>query len=118
LNKKIEPKKNFQSKIEKYYFELAGSLIPLDLVKEIIDKITDSQYNAYQRFWKQYPKSRNRYSQLKTEDLDHPFTHYEITDLLKQRDEVNYRIFSKLLLKMNDEEFDNYELEKHQYESK
>jgi len=114
----IESKENFYQKIEKYYSEIADELIPVDLIQMIIVKITNSQYDTYQRFWKQYPKSRKRYSMLKIEDLEHPFTHYEITDFLKQNDKLNYREFSKILLKMNDEEFDNYELRKHQYETK
>ena len=114
----IESKENFYQKIEKYYSEIANELIPLDLIQKIIVNITNSQYDTYQRFWKQYPKSRKRYSKLKIEDLEHPFTHYEITDFLKQNDKLNYREFSKFLLKMNEEEFDNYELRKHQYETK
>lgn len=114
----IESKESFYQKIEKYYSEIADELIPVDLIQKIIVKITNSQYDRYQRFWKQYPKSRKRYSKLKIEDLEHPFTHYEITDFLKQNDKLNYREFSKILLKMNDEEFDNYELRKHQYETK
>tara|TARA_R110000744_G_scaffold151843_1_gene265504 strand:- start:96 stop:467 length:372 start_codon:yes stop_codon:yes gene_type:complete len=115
---KLEPKNNFQSKIEKYYSELAGEIIPVGLVNEIINDITDDQYETYQRFWKQYPKSRKRYSELKIDDLEHPFTRYKITDLLKKRDKLNYRMYSKILLKMNDDEFDNYEQRKHQYETK
>lgn len=114
----IESKEDFYQKIEKYYSEIANELIPIDLIQEIIINITNSQYDTYQRFWKQYPKSRKRYSKLKIEDLEHPFTHYEITDFLKKNDKLNYREFSKILLKMNDEEFDKYELRKHQYETK
>jgi len=115
---KIESKNSFYQKIENYYSEIAGDLIPVDLMQNIINKITNSQYDTYQRFWKQYPKSRKRYSKLKIEDLEHPSTHYEITDFFKQNDKLNYREFSKIFLKMNDEEFDNYELRKHQYETK
>lgn len=115
---KLESKNNFYRKIEEYYSEIAGELIPNDLLKMIVDKITNSQYETYKRFWKQYPKSRKRYSQLKIADLEHPFTHYEITDFLKQIDNLNYRKYSKILLKMNDEEFDNYQLRKYQYETK
>jgi hypothetical protein len=114
----LEPKKNFRDKIEKYYTEIVNNQIPSTLLKELIDKITDTQYSNYDRFWKQYPKSRKRYSTLKIEDLEHSFTHDEITDFLKQKDSVNYRKFAKILFSMNDEEFNSYEIRKHQYETK
>ena len=115
---KLEPKKNFHNKIEKYYLELTENHIPIYLISELVNRITSSQYETYNRFWKQYPKSRKRYSKLKIEDLEHSFTHYEITDFLKQKEPTNYLKFSKILLKMNDEEFTNYEIGKHQYETK
>jgi len=118
IRNKLEPKKNFHSKIEKYYSELAENQIPADLIKNLVDKITDTQYDTYIRSWKRYPKSRKRYSELKMDDLEHPFTHYEITDFLKQRDSLNYQKFSKILLKMNDIEFVGYEKRKYQYETK
>jgi len=115
---KIEPKESFRRKIETYYSELAGNDIPTDLIKELVDKITDRQYSDYCRFWSQYPKSRKRYSELKMADLEHPFTHYEVMDFFKLKDPLNYRKFSKIFLKMNDEEFSNYEISKYQYETK
>jgi hypothetical protein len=87
------------------------------LLKDLIDKITDTQYKTYDRFWNQYPKSRKRYSELKMADLEHPFTHYEMTDFFKLKDPLNYKHFSKILLKMNDEEFDNYEVRKYHFET-
>ena len=48
----------------------------------------------------------------------HPLTHHEIIDFLKRNDEINYRKFSKMLLKMSDKEFDDCEVWKHQYENK
>ncbi len=115
---KIEPKESFHRKIEKYYSELAGNEIPTDFINELVGKITDRQYSDYCRFWSQYPKSRKRYSELKMTDLEHPFTHYEVTDFFKLKDPLNYTKFSKILLKMNDEEFSNYEISKYQYETK
>lgn len=114
----LESKDNFHNKIEKYYEELSGNQIPSELLSELVDKIADTQYDNYKRFWNQYPKSRKRYSILKLEDLEHPFTHYQITDFLKQKDFDNYRKFSKILLGMTDEEFNDYEIRKNQYETK
>ena len=84
---KLEPKENFHTKIEKYYLELAGDLIPPDLLNGLVDKITDAQYDTYKRFWNQYPKSGKRYSELKIDDLEHPFTRYMMTDFFKQKRE-------------------------------
>ena len=115
---KLESKEIFHNKIEKYYSELAGTQIPSDLMNELIDKITDSQYDNYKRFWKQYPKSRKRYSTLRLEDLEHSFTYFEISDFFKHRDFENYKKYSMILLKMTDEEFNEYEIRKYQYETK
>ena len=115
---KLEPKENFHSKIEKYYLELSEDKIPKNLLNELVDKITNSQYDNYKRFWNQYPKSRKRYSELKIEDLEHPFIRYEIIDFFKEKVQSNYQTFSKILLVMNDEEFMNYEKSKYQYETK
>ncbi|MEL1255913.1 hypothetical protein AAEO57_19125 [Flavobacterium sp. DGU38] len=85
---------------------------------ELIDEITDSQYHSYQRFWHQYPKSRKRYSKFKLEDLDHPFTQYKITDFFRDKDSENYKAYTRVLLKMTEEEFSDYEMIKYQYEAK
>ena len=115
---KLESKENFHNKIEKYFLELAENRIPKGLLNDLIDKITDTQYDNYKRFWTQYPKSRKRYSELKLSDLDHPFTHYEISDFLKNNDSENYKKFSMMLFKMTDDEFNDYEIRKYQYETK
>jgi hypothetical protein len=115
---KLEPKEIFRCKIEKYYYGLAGNQIPTYLLTELVDKITEMQYDNYSRFWNQYPKSRKRYSELKIEDLEHSFTHYVITDFLNLKDFKNYTKYSLILLKMTEKEFSDYELRKHQYETK
>ena len=118
IDNRLESKENFHSKIEKYYLEIAVDQIPVDLLNVLINKITDSQYDNYKRFWKQYPKSRKRYSELKIEDLEHPFVRYLIIDFFKTKAQSNYLKFSKILLGMNDEEFRNFEISKYQYETK
>ena len=114
----IEPKKNFYAEIEEYYFGISNNTIPIELLTEIIEKVTDKIYSDDKRFWKQYPTSRKRYSKLKFEDLEHDFVYYLITDFLKQKELSVYRNFSKRLLKMSDAEFDEYEKRKHWYETK
>ena len=115
---KIEPRLDFYSKIKEYYFEISDNQIPTELLNNIISKVTDEIYSNYKRFWKQYPKSRKRYSTLKMEDIDHPFIHYLITDFLKEKKIVESRSLSKILFEMNDEEFDKYLDQKDFYETK
>lgn len=115
---KIEPKKNFHLEIEEYFNGVSNNEIPKELLTEIIEKVTDKIYDDYKRFWKQYPKSRKRYSKLMLEDLKHPFVYDLITDLLKKKKLVEYRYFSKVLFAMNDTELDKYEKGKYDYETK
>ena len=115
---KIEPKQNFYSEIKQYFIGLADNRIPTDLLEEIILIVTDQIYNDYSRFWKQYPKSRKRYSKLKLEDIEHPFIRYRITDFLKAKVRSEYRSYSKILFQMNDDEFDDFEKQKEWYETK
>jgi hypothetical protein len=114
----IEPKKNFYTEIEGYYAGVSKNEIPTELLTEINEKVTDQVYADYKRFWKQYPKSRKRYSKLKLEDLEHDFIYFLITDFLKQKHLSDYRNLSKVLLNMNDKEFDEYEKRKYWYETK
>src|SRR5690606_1028230 len=101
-----------------YFIGLADNRIPTDLLEEIILIVTDQIYNDYSRFWKQYPKSRKRYSKLKLEDIEHPFIRYRITDFLKAKVRSEYRSYSKILFQMNDDEFDDFEKQKEWYETK
>ena len=114
----LEPKTEFYKKIENYYNLISENNIPQNLIQEIVNHITDTIYSDYSRFWKQYPKSRKRYSKLKLEDLEHPFIHYRIIDFLKLKDFDNYEKYSLILFKMNKKEFEELETYKYQYETK
>ncbi len=114
----IDTKKNFYAEIEKYYAEISNGKIPAELLVEIKETVTEKIYADYKRFWKQYPKSRKRYSKLKLEDLEHDFVYHLITDFLKQKELSEYRNLSKMLFKMDDTEFDKYEKRKYCYETK
>jgi len=114
----IEPKKSFYAEIEEYYVGISKNGITTQLPAVITEKVTDKIYADYKRFWKQYPKSRKRYSKLKLEDLEHDFVYFLITEFIQKYDLNEYRNYSKKLLKMNDEEFDKYEDRKYWYENK
>ena len=114
----IEPKKNFYTEIKDYYVGVSKNKIPTEFLTEINEKVTDKIYGDYKRFWKQYPKSRKRYSKLKLEDLEHDFVYFLITEFTQKSEPNEYRNYSKVLLKMNDEEFDKYEERKYWYENK
>ena len=82
---KIEPKRDFYSKIKEYYVGLTDNQIPTELLNQIITKVTDEIYSDYKRFWKQYPKSRKRYLSLKMDDIEHPSVYFMITDFLDEK---------------------------------
>ncbi|BAO54812.1 hypothetical protein [Nonlabens marinus] len=115
---KIAPRQDFQSKIEEYYFELAEGQVPNELLNQIISKVTDQVYSDYKRFWKQYPKSRKRYSALKMDDIEHLFILYMITDFLHEDNFSDSRRYSKILFKMNNDEYDKYLDNKDCFETK
>ena len=115
---RIEPKREFYSKIKEYYIGIADNQIPMELLNEIISKVTDRIYSDYKRFWKQYPKSRKRYSTLKMDDIDNPYIHFLITDFFDEENIAESRNFSKILFKMNEEEFDKHLEYKNWYETK
>jgi hypothetical protein len=52
------------------------------------------------------------------DDIENPFIHYLITNFLENRNLVEARNSSKILFKMNDEEFDKYLDQKDWYETK
>ncbi len=110
--------RDFFSKVRDIYLGRAENQIPEELLVEIISKVTDKLFDDYVRFWNQYPKSRKRYSTLKTEDIDHPFVQYLVTDFIKKVHPNRYREYSKVLLQMDDKEFEEYEKRKHWYETK
>jgi hypothetical protein len=95
-NKKAEPKDSFRDHIANYFTTISRNQIPIDLLYELIDKITNTQYDNYKRFWNQYQNQRKRYSKLKLEDLEHPF--YSLLDnrLFLSIKFRNYRKFSIL----------------------
>ena len=47
---RIEPKKEFYSKIKEYYVGISNSQVPTDLLNEIILIVTDQIYSDYKRF--------------------------------------------------------------------
>ncbi len=114
----IESKESFQAEIEEYYVRLSKNEIPDKLLNEIIEKVTTKIFTDYKQLWKQYPKSKKRYSKLKIEDLEHDFVYFMITEFIQKNELNKYRNYSKILLKMNDDEFDKYEERKYWYENK
>ncbi|TCP22362.1 hypothetical protein EV195_11211 [Tenacibaculum skagerrakense] len=115
---RIEPKQEFYSKIKEYYIGIAENQIPLELLNEIILKVTDRIYSDYKRFWKQYPKSRKRYSTLKMADIENPFIHFMITDFFQEKNIAESWNFSKILFKKNEKEFNEHLEYKNWYETK
>jgi len=114
---KLEPKKVFQSKIEKHFLTLADNKIPKENVIELSEYISNLIYEYYKECWKKYPKSRKRYSELKIEDLNNPFYQHRIFDFLKSKPDNNYIGFTRQLLGLNESEFLEFEKRKNEYEN-
>lgn len=113
----LESKKEFKSKIEKYFSNLADDKIPKKNVTELSEYITNLIYKYYKDCWKKYPKSRKRYSELKIEDLDNSFYQLRIFDFLKSKTDTNYIEFTIQLLGFNETEFTEFVKQKNQFEN-
>lgn len=113
----LSTKSDFYSKISTYYRELSSDQIPTELLNAIIAKVTHRIHNNYKHSWKKYPKSKERYSTLKIEDVEHPFIHYLISDFLESSKVSNTENYAKILLKMNDQEYVEYLERKRFYEN-
>ena len=114
----LESKANFYTKIEAYYAELTQGRIPEEMFNVVVSRVTEELHANYKRFWRKYPKSRKRYSKLKTEDINHPFIHYLITDFFEEKEVSEIEEYSLLLFKMNKEEYKQYLDRKLWYETK
>ena len=95
----IESKKSFYAEIEEYYAGVSKNKIPTELLTEINKKVTDKIYADYKRFWKQYPKSKKRYSKLKLEDLEHDFVYFLITEFIQKTELNEYRNCCRVTLR-------------------
>ncbi|OUS02643.1 hypothetical protein A9Q86_02935 [Flavobacteriales bacterium 33_180_T64] len=114
---KLKPKEDFYSKIENYYMDKALGKIPKELLDDLFSIITRDQYNSYGIKWQDYPKSRKRYSELKLNDLEHPYTQNDIIVFFKKRDKVNYKFYSSLLLNLSEQEIIEFEIRRKEFES-
>jgi len=114
----MDTKEEFYKVIYGYYEAIAFGKIDTEYLTELSNRITDYYYEQYQRFGSQYPKSIKRYSTFKIEDLDHSFTHDIVIKFFKEKMGVNYARFSKIILQMNDFEFQEFEKRRYEYHTK
>jgi hypothetical protein len=114
---KMESKQDFEEKIRKYYEDIARDQVAKNILDQIVSLVTEKIYEDYRRFWRQYPKSRKRYSVLKLSDLEHPFIHYAITEFLERSKETEIHPYSKILFKMSDGEYEAYLNQKEWYDT-
>ncbi|MDO6489836.1 MULTISPECIES: hypothetical protein [unclassified Cellulophaga] len=115
---KLESKKSFYKTIENHYKPIVNDKIPKSILSDLCLYLAHSLHKSYKILRKKHPKSKDRYSTFKTKDLQYPFTQYIITDFLKEKDAVNYRTYSKIIFQMTENEFKDYEKQKHAYETK
>jgi hypothetical protein len=105
----MDSRDKFKQAILGHYKSISVDKLPLTLLDDLCDKITDFYYDQYTRFREQYPKSIKRYSTFQLKDIDHPQTKKIVVDFLKNEIKTKYRDYSKLLLAMTDKELDELE---------
>jgi predicted ATP-dependent Lon-type protease len=113
----LNSENDFHEKIKEYYTDLNDGSIPKDLVERLSELITGKVYSDYIIKWKEYPKSRKRYSELKINDLEHPYTQNDVIKFFKKAAPENYRKFSSVLLKMSEVDITDFERRREQFES-
>ncbi|SFW57409.1 hypothetical protein [Cellulophaga fucicola] len=115
---KLESKKAFLEKIENHYKPITDEKIPESIFSDLCKYLARSLHKSYKTLRKRHPQSKERYSSFKIKDLQYPFTQYCITNFLKEKDAINYSKYSKIIFQMTENEFKDYEKQKHAYETK
>ena len=115
---KLESKKSFYIAITNHYKPITEDKIPESILSDLCKYLARSLHKSYKTLRKRHPQSKERYSVFKTTDLYYPFTQHCITDFLKEKDVLNYSKYSKIIFQMTENEFKEYEKQKHAYETK
>jgi hypothetical protein len=105
----MDAKQEFFNNIHNHYVNISDSKVPLELVNELSEVVTNYYYEQYRRFWEQYPKSAKRYSTFQLKDLDHPTAFEMVIKYFKNKRSDCYRDFSQQLLNMSEEELIKFE---------
>ena len=111
----MDAKHDFYARIYSYYYKIVGESIPLQLLDELYEKITDYIYEQYVRCSKKYPKSIKRYSSLKVDDLDHPQIFELIIKFFKQKSGSKYLEYSGNMLNISQEEINDFEKRREEF---
>lgn len=113
---KFESKEDFYNKISDYYLRKNGVERYLKKVEELSSALAAHFYMEYMDFRKMYPKSIIRYSKLKIQDLENPFTHDFIIKFCKENYPDEYVSFCSCLFELSLEEFEVYEKRRSDFE--
>ncbi|WP_299682736.1 hypothetical protein [uncultured Dokdonia sp.] len=105
-------------KIKNYYSTNVNGGIPDAIILEIAEIIANYQYDSYRNLWKEYPKSRKRYSIFDTKDLKNPFVYWKIMDYLKVAYTESYQEYACVILGVNKEILQKQEVYKGWYDIK
>ncbi len=111
----MDPREAFFKIIHSYYLNLAADEIPIELINEVSDIVTDFYYEQYNRFNRQYPKSAKRYSVFQLKDLEHPTAFEMIIKYFKKKDSDRYKDYSTILLRMTLEELIAFEKNREEF---
>ena len=112
----LESKKEFFLKTEKHLSDLAEGNIPKKVISDLSEYLTDLLYKYYKDCRKEHPKSKNSYSKLTTDILNNPFYKHRILDFLKDNAGLDYIIYSRQLLCLNETELNEFIKRKNQFE--
>lgn len=105
----MAPRSTFYNEILAHYTNKAQNCIPQSLLEELAQVVTEKLYSEYLKFRVQYPKSVKRYSMLKHEDIEHPYTLEEVVKFFKRNDRENYIPFACAALGFTKEELQSFE---------
>lgn len=105
----LDSKKVFFQNIKGYYSEKNKNVYSEELIDELSDVLAYYFFKQYNDFRIEYPKSIKRYSKLKLNDLENPFTHDKIITFAKEKYFKNYIGFCSQMFGMTKEEFLKYE---------
>lgn len=102
-------RQEFYDVIYEYYLSNTQGLLAENVLKELVNTVTDYEYSQYRRFYAQYPKSAKRYSKLDAKDLDHTFVLELIVNFFKKKDIRTYQDNAMVVLKMTSAQLSEFE---------
>lgn len=112
----LDPRDSFKSTILSHYQNLSRGEVPLALLDPLCERLTDYFYAQYSQWRIKYPAAIKRYSTFCLDDLDHPYTMTMIVNFMKAELKQDYKLFTRLLLNMSEDELEKFEQSRADFE--